>query len=115
MVWDNRALLNQLGTFNARMDRAITATMGYHATRAVAYARINAPWKDRSTNARNGLFATAVRAAPRYAIVIGHRVPYGIWLETKWSGRYAIIRPTIDHEGPEVMMTIATLYGKILK
>lgn len=108
--WDDRTLYNNLRTFNARADRAITAAIGYHASRGQTYARQNAPWKDRTTNARNGLFAKAERDAPVYRIIIGHSVPYGIWLEVRWAGRYQIIRPTIDHEGPEVMKTVQGLY-----
>lgn len=113
ITWEDRALLNNLKTFNARADRAITAAMKFHATRATAYARTNAPWTDRTTNARNGLFATAQKQPPVYRIVVGHTVPYGIWLETRWSGRYAIIRPTIDHEGPQVMRTVSALYSRM--
>ena len=108
--WDDRALINHLKTFNARADRAITAAIGYHATQAQAYARTNAPWTDRTSNARNGLFAKAERKVPHYRIIISHSVPYGVWLEIRWSGRYAIIRPTVDHEGPELMKTVSGLF-----
>lgn len=113
VVWDDRALYNRLRTFNARADRFITAATAYHATRAVAYARANAPWTDRTTNARNGLFARAERDAPVYRIIIGHSVPYGVWLEVRWSGRYQILRPTVDHEAPEVMKTASQLFARM--
>lgn len=115
LTWEDRALLNNLRTFNARADRALTAVMKYHATRAVAYARKNAPWRDRTSNARNGLFATAQREPSRHRIIVGHTVPYGVWLEVRWSGRYEIIRPTIDHEGPEVMKTATLLFDRMFK
>lgn len=115
MEWNDRALLNTLKTFDARADRAITAATAYHATRAVAYARSNAPWTDRTTNARNGLFARAERAAPVYRIIFGHSVPYGLWLEVRWSGRYQIIRPTVDHEGPELMKTVSMMYSRMFR
>lgn len=115
MKWEDRALVDQLRTFNARADRAITAAISYHANRAVGYARSNAPWTDRTTNARNGLFARAERDRPVYRIVIGHSVPYGLWLEVRWSGRYAILRPTVDHEGPEVMKTVGMLYDRMFR
>lgn len=111
--WDDNTLYANLRTFNARADRAISAAISYHATRAVAYARQGAPWTDRTTNARNGLFARAERQAPVYRIIVGHSVPYGVWLEVRWSGRYQIIRPTIDHEGPELMKTVSMMYGRM--
>lgn len=111
MRWEDRALVNQLKTFDVRADRAIAAATAFHATRAVAYAKQNAPWTDRTSNARNGLYARAERDRPVYRIVIGHSVDYGIWLEVRWSGRYQIIRPTVDHEGPELMRTVGMMYS----
>lgn len=112
-TWEDRALLNQLGSLNARMDRGITAAMAYHATRAVQYARQNARWTDRTTNARNGLFARAERDFPIYRLIVAHSVPYGVWLEVRWNGRYGIIRETVDVTGPEIMNTVSLLYGRI--
>lgn len=114
-VWEDNGLLNQLKTFDARMDRVLTATVAYHSTKAEAYARANAPWTDRTSNARNGLFAKAERDRPHYRIIIAHSVPYGIWLEVRFSGRYAIIRPTVDAIGPDVMRTAAKAYDRIFK
>lgn len=113
ITWDDRALVNKLRTMNARADRFITASVAYHATQATNYARQNAPWTDRTTNARNGLFARAERDHPKYRIIVGHSVPYGVWLEVRWSGRYQIIRPTVDHTGQELMRTISTMYQRM--
>jgi hypothetical protein len=38
-----------------------------------------------------------------YYIDLFHTVEYGIWLEIRWDGRFAIIQPTLEHFGPEVM------------
>lgn len=109
--WDARQLEVALKVFDPMVDRAVTAAMAYHATRAVAWARQNAPWIDRTTNARNGLFTRAERNAPIYRIIVAHSVPYGVWLEVRFNGRYQIIRPTVDHEGPEVMKTVSRLFA----
>lgn len=113
VTWNDRTLLNNLRTFDARFDRALFATMQFHATRAQAYARSNATWTDRTSNARNGLFATATKEGKTYRIILAHSVPYGIWLEVRFSGRYAIIRPTIDQEGPQLMRTVEMIYGRM--
>lgn len=109
--WNDREIQLNLATFNVRAQAALTAIMAYHATRASAYAKSNAPWRDQTSNARNGLYARAERSVSTYRIIVGHGVEYGVWLEVRWSGRYAIIRPTIDHEGPEVMTTVAGLFA----
>lgn len=89
-----RQLLAASPKGKAHLDR-VTA---YHAVRAEAYARINANWTDRTGNARQGLAAEADLSGTgsgRWAIVIYHQVKYGIWLETRFGGRYAIIDRTI--------------------
>lgn len=96
-----------LGAVDVAADRFIKATMGYHADRAEAYAKREAPWTDQTTNARNGLFAVTDFSGPfRYRIIVAHSVPYGVWLEVRFAGRYAILEPTVRHEGVEVMKTL---------
>lgn len=114
--FDARELLANITTLQPKIRRAIRGAMDYHSTRAVAYARQNAPWTDRTSNARNGLFATVAYARNNSAsvMVIGHSVPYGIWLEVRFSGRYAIIRPTVAYIGPRVMTTAETSVRRIL-
>lgn len=114
--FDARTLTANMVALRPEIRRAIRSAMNYHSTRAVAYARQNAPWTDRTTNARNGLFATVgyARGNRAFVMVIGHSVPYGIWLETRFSGRYAIIRPTVDHVGPLVLATANTLVRRTL-
>lgn len=108
--WDMDTLTPALEVIDDATDRFVTATMAMHAPRAEAFAKREASWTDRTSNARNGLFATSERGSGVWRIIVAHGVPYGIWLEVRFSGRYAIIQPTIAHEGPEVMKTIAAGY-----
>jgi hypothetical protein len=67
------------------------------------YAQSEAPWEDRTGDARDGLTAQAKFSFTKYTIVLFHTVDYGIWLEVRWNGRYAIIMPTIETKGHELM------------
>lgn len=62
-----------------------------------AYARLHAPWKDRTGNARAGLKTVVIHneQTQRSTVYLGHSVPYGIWLEVRFGGRNSIIIPTI--------------------
>ncbi len=102
-----------IASFPDKLDRGLTAVTEYHATRAEAHMRANAPWTDRTTNARNGLNATAVHAPLHHVIVCHHTVPYGIWLEVANNGKYRIIIPTILSEGRATMATIDGLLGRL--
>lgn len=109
-TYDDDALVAAVGAIDDKIDRALTAVVQYHAPKTEAAAKTGAPWTDRTSNARNALFAVAQRDRPSYRIILGHGVSYGIWLEVRFSGRYAIIEPTIQQEGPEVMRTASQIF-----
>ncbi len=70
------------------------------------FAQANAPWQDRTTDARKGLAGVAFAEAGQVGASIVHSVPYGIWLENRFDRRYAIIGPT--------MSVFAPLAGRII-
>ncbi len=67
------------------------------------WMRDNAPWTDRTGNARQTLY-TAVRqvANEMVELILSHGMDYGVFLETKNMGRYAIIAPALDEFGPKL-------------
>lgn len=111
LVWDDRQLVNALGSFNARYEKQLFGLTRIYATRATAYARKNAIWTDRTGNARNGLSSRGEKDGRVYRVTVFHGVPYGIWLEVKFSGRYAILRPTVDALGPQFLHDAGKLFS----
>lgn len=90
------------------VDAGVDLAFDYIAPRATSYARRNAPWTDRTTNARNGLFAVHQKVPMVvHRLVTYHTMSYGLWLEVRWSGRYAIIGPTMLHIAPELAVVTA--------
>lgn len=94
------------------VDKMARTTMKYYEPQVENYAKLNAPWTDRTTNARNGLIARSGKMANTHFITLAHQVPYGIWLEVRWSGKYAIIMPTIEEYGPKVMNTMQSILDR---
>lgn len=113
LIWDKDEITPRLVAMPVALDRAISAVMAFHEPQVQAYARNNAPWADRTSNARNGLMARAFKEGQSHGIELSHGVPYGIWLEVRFNGRYAIIEPTVRAQGPEVMRTIRTLMRRL--
>lgn len=80
----------------------------------VAYMKENAPWEDdptNDTNARESLQGVVIpEANGNVSIWLAHgeEIYYGIWLEVRWGGRYAIILPTIQKFAPEFGNRIRT-------
>lgn len=100
-------LSGNLQTLGARTKNRMVATARYVAPQIQSDMRENAPWQDQTGNARNGLFATVQTSKNEVAIVLYHSVPYGIWLELRWSGKYAIITPSLAKWGPKFFALLA--------
>lgn len=64
--------------------------------RIIAWMKQNARWTDRTSNARQSLYAEVETSLFSIAIALDHGVEYGFWLEVANQGRYAIIGPALD-------------------
>lgn len=113
ITWDDRKLMARLLSADKRIATGVGVIMRYNARYAQSYARRNAKWRDRTGNARGGLLGTYTGAGNSHKITISHSVSYGVWLETRWSGRYAILRPTVNHVGPKAMSMMGTLFSRL--
>ena len=104
-----------------KINRALFGVCKYWDGPVERHMKQNAPWKDRTSNARNGLTATAVKLqgkrfdANSFAIVLAHGVDYGIYLEAKDEehGGRPIILPTIKLYAPKVMKTLTKLMRRL--
>lgn len=99
--------------FSAKLHLVLKGYFEYQETKVQDHMRSNAPWTDRTANARQGLFAKAFQDGLNHGIVCYHTMPYGIWLEVKNNGQYAIIVPTIQVKGREVMAQMNRLLDKM--
>lgn len=113
LVWKTDPFSDSMPELRDKMDKAIGRTMEYSATNLQNHMRTNAPWTDRTSNARNGLFGTYRKDTSRHRIILYHTMPYGIWLEVRHNARFAIIRPTIESQGPGVMNLLRGILKRI--
>ena len=100
---------------DARMRRSITGRFAQAESRAVEYAKKNAPWTDDTAAARNGLGALATAHQYHWELIVYHSVYYGIYLEVCNSGKYAIIMPTVKHTGDQLLRSCERLLEKVAK
>lgn len=98
----------------AEKRRAATIALAQNwAGQLEGRVKLQAPWSDRTGNARAGLFGTTeLRGLARNEIVIklGHTMSYGVFLELCNDGRYAILKPTIDSAVPEIWESYKRLW-----
>lgn len=64
------------------------------------WAKANAPWKDITGNARNGLTYTVEGGPDLLVLTFGHTVYYGKYLELCNGQRFAIVASTIETHLP---------------
>lgn len=77
------------------------------------YAVKNAPWEDRTGDARAGLATTVVVRNESLEVDLFHTIDYGIWLEVRWGGKYAIIIPTVETLGPRLLEKMNGILSEI--
>lgn len=111
---DMTPLLTGTQKLNQQLDRGVAGVMEYWDSRMESHMKVSATWTDRTGNARSGLRAVAGHAPLRsHWIDVFHSVPYGIWLEVRFAGRYSIVIPTLITHGPRVMKTLNKLFGRL--
>lgn len=67
------------------------------APEMLEYAKTNAPWEDRTGDARNGLDIEVDEDGDIVTITLYHTIEYGLWLEVIQAGRFGTIMPTLEH------------------
>lgn len=102
-----------IGKYEKFVQAGLFAITEKGAVDAEKFMRINAPWNDRTTNARNGLRARAVHQTnEKHSVVLFHTMPYGVWLEVVQDGKNQILWPTVMEFGPRLMnMAVAFMKG----
>lgn len=85
-----------LNSINTATIENIAAGCESVAEEMESYAKANAPWQDRTGNARRTLEGFTVREADRVAVGVCGNMPYSPHLETGFHGRFAILVPTVD-------------------
>lgn len=96
----------QIGWFNSlggggMQDKASEAFEAA-ADSILMYAQANAPWADRTGDARAGLATEVYTDGESVILDLYHTVDYGLWLEVIQNGRFAIIMPTLEQFAPMV-------------
>lgn len=111
--YDDSQLKGRITGLEAKLGLAVDAIVQYHALKGMAYLKTDAPWSDRTGAARAGLHTSASKGAGQRVITFAHAVNYGIWLEVKYSGRDAVIMPTVLKTGGELMSALQNVMGRV--
>jgi hypothetical protein len=112
--WNAEELVSELNNLN----RAFTSNeyggllmlMQTAATKMETWAKQNAPWTDRTGQARQRLTGQAYWKNKNIVVAaIAHQVDYGIWLELAHQRRYAILERALEEHRGEIEEAVKTL------
>ncbi len=111
--WNERTLFSNLATARPKFQRAVHAAIEFQATKSEGYMKANAPWNDQTSNARNSLRTYPFHEGEGGGFHLAHGVPYGIFLEAKFSGRDGIIPQSVNQGGLELMSLLSKLLSAL--
>ena len=107
-------------------NRFVETACKKYAAEAEQLAKANAPWEDRTGDARKLLKGVALDGKTEVklkkgTVTIGedncigfalvHRVGYGKYLEKDGDGKYAILKPVIEAMRPRFLNTARQIFG----
>ena len=101
--------------YGDRVLQAVAAVAQYVATQMQNQAKADAPWTDRTGNARTGLFGTSEADFAAHVVTIylshGATIDYGLWLELANSGSYAVIMRTMEAHYETLMQLLREVFA----
>lgn len=100
--WTSDTLTANFDNASDRAFQYLKRTTEYYSLRSETFAKSNARWTDRTGNARGSLSGTYTAnigsSSAVFEITISHGMPYGIWLELRYNGKFAIINKTVENQ-----------------
>lgn len=102
-----------LEDIDEKIHRFIKADLDVAASRGEAEMKAKAPWKDHTTDARNGLQAEAEGRDTFYQLTMGHGVEYGIYLEKSNGGRFQIVMPVLVATAQAFMESLTDMFAQL--
>lgn len=99
LMWERppSALKRDLKGWSAALVHQVLLHAQKIAGQMEVWMRANAPWTNRTGDARAGLKARAQQAGIIITVIAYSFVPHQVFLETMQNGRFAILKPAVDH------------------
>lgn len=98
-----------------KVEKKVRAAIGLYADTASkkmeGEAKKNAPWTDRTGNARNSIQGDFGWQGNKAVITLSGNMDYSVWLELAHGKKYAILKPTIDKFTPEILRGYQKVVG----
>lgn len=115
-IGSDRMSIRIKNNFNPqRAGKIVRAAIGAYGDTAAkkmeGEAKRNAPWTDRTGNARNSIRGDFDWQGDNAVITLSGNMDYSVYLELAHEKKYAILKPTIDKNAPSIIKG----YQKLVK
>lgn len=99
--------------YAGEVKSAVEALLISFAPRVESYMKLNAPWTDRTGNARQSLAAEFENTPTAYGLTFGYAndIEYADKLEFANQGRYQIVGPTLDTFSVQIFDELKALFS----
>ena len=114
LQWDMKEFEEAITFIQTRFQTSILILCEVAAAKMEEYAKDEAIWIDRTSNARQKLIGQAYYVTmDQVQIAVSHQMDYGIWLELAHGRDYAILETAIEENIDELLNSIKRLIGRL--
>ena len=114
LQWDMKEFEESIKFIQTRFQTSILILCEVAAAKMEEYAKDEAIWIDRTSNARQKLIGQAYYVTmDQVQIAVSHQMDYGIWLELAHGRDYAILETAIEENIDELLNSIKRLIGRL--
>lgn len=114
LQWDMKEFEESITFIQTRFQTSILILCEVAAAKMEEYAKDEAIWIDRTSNARQKLIGQAYYVTmDQVQIAVSHQMDYGIWLELAHGRDYAILEAAIEENIDELLNSIKRLIGRL--
>lgn len=100
-------VLRNLRTFDQRYRATVRTVLARQAEITEGRLKSEHPWQNRTGAAEAGLKADVLENGQAFILRAAHSVPYGRYLESRFQGRYAVLRPVLRTQWPRAVHAVA--------
>lgn len=111
--FDEGSLGRNLAVFDQDARDFLGRDLKVHETRGEATLKIRAPWRDRTGNARRGLWAHGTITPESYKLAMGHTAEYGVYLEEQNNGKNQVIMPVLLATARSFMRSLERMFAQM--
>lgn len=112
--WDvppDEAFTQLADAYATAVHTGVRAVVQRYAPEVEAWMKSNAPWTDRTGNARQTLHTEVEEVVNEMvSLILAGGVEYQIYLELSNGGRFAIIGPALDYFAPKIWADVQGLF-----